>query len=153
MFESPELLASSWQKIQGPQSVRRFIGKARVRRDRPIANALALGLLAQSAGSSRFFGRITPDGWPLDNESWSSSGQMEKRFDIAQRHRYRQQPAVHASQAARRAAPGFPMLTTRLYYEAIEPYLSQATHDALTKATSQQEWNTFLLSSPDLNYR
>ena len=25
--------------------------------------------------------------------------------------------------------------------------------DALAKATTQQEWNTFLLSSPDFNYR
>jgi hypothetical protein len=45
------------------------------------------------------------------------------------------------------------MLTTRLYYDTIDPYLSQATREALAKATSQQEWNTFLLSSPDLNYR
>jgi hypothetical protein len=45
------------------------------------------------------------------------------------------------------------MLTTRLYYDLIEPHLSVATRDALSKATTQQEWNTFLLSSPDLNYR
>jgi len=45
------------------------------------------------------------------------------------------------------------MLTTRLYYEAIEPQLSAVTRTALSKAISQQEWNTYLLSSPDLNYR
>lgn len=45
------------------------------------------------------------------------------------------------------------MLSTRLYYDAIEPHLSAATRNALAKANSQQEWSTFLLASPDLNYR
>ena len=48
---------------------------------------------------------------------------------------------------------GFPMLSSRLYFEAIEPWLSAPTRAALAKAQSQQEWNTFLLSSPELNYR
>jgi hypothetical protein len=45
------------------------------------------------------------------------------------------------------------MLSTRLYYDTIEPRLSKAARTALAEATSQQEWNTYLLSSPDLNYR
>jgi hypothetical protein len=44
---------------------------------------------------------------------------------------------------------GFPMLTTRLYYEAIEPAIGQKSRDALTHSTSQQEWNTVLLASPE----
>jgi len=40
-----------------------------------------------------------------------------------------------------------------LYYAAIEPYLSAATHAALAQARSQQEWNALLLSSPDFGYR
>ena len=47
----------------------------------------------------------------------------------------------------------FPMLTTRLYYDTFDPKLSAPTRDALAKATSQQEWNTFLLSTPDFKYR
>jgi hypothetical protein len=45
------------------------------------------------------------------------------------------------------------MLTTRLYYDTFDTKLSTPTRDALAKATTQQEWNTFLLSSPDFNYR
>jgi hypothetical protein len=29
----------------------------------------------------------------------------------------------------------------------------QVTRNALAKANSQQDWNSFLLASPDLNYR
>jgi hypothetical protein len=31
--------------------------------------------------------------------------------------------------------------------------LSANTHTALDRASSQLEWNTFLLASPDFNYR
>ena len=47
---------------------------------------------------------------------------------------------------------GFPQLSNRLYFEALEPFLALATRAALNRANSQQEWNTFLLSSPDFNY-
>ncbi len=83
---------------------------------------------------------------------WSSSGQLAKRFDIARAIGNGNNQLFTPAGSSTRTG-GFPMLTTRLYYDAIEPYLSPATHDALAKATSQQEWNSFLLASPDLNYR
>jgi hypothetical protein len=39
-----------------------------------------------------------------------------------------------------------------LYFEAVEPFLAVRTKDALNRANSQQEWNTFLLSSPEFSY-
>jgi hypothetical protein len=47
---------------------------------------------------------------------------------------------------------GFPQLSNRLYYEAVEPFLAGRTRSALDRANSQQEWNTFLLSSPEFSY-
>ncbi len=47
---------------------------------------------------------------------------------------------------------GFPQLSTRLYFDTIEPQLAADTHGALDRAASQAEWNTYLLASPDLNY-
>lgn len=149
MFESRDLLANAGKKFKDPTQF--VVSSVRLAFDgTPIANAQPLvGWLNQL--DQPLFGRITPDGWPLDNESWSSSGQMAKRFDIARAiGTGNNQLFIPAGSTARGA--GFPMLTTRLYYDAIEPYLSKATHDALAKATSQQEWNTFLLASPDLNY-
>ncbi|HTV85810.1 MAG TPA: DUF1800 domain-containing protein [Dyella sp.] len=150
LFESRELLANAGKKFKDP--MRFVVSSVRLAYDgTPIANAQPLvGWLNQL--DEPLFGRITPDGWPLDNASWSSSGQMAKRFDIARAiGTGNNQLFTPAGSTARGA--GFPMLTTRLYYDAIEPTLSQATRGALAKATSQQEWNTFLLSSPDLNYR
>jgi hypothetical protein len=34
----------------------------------------------------------------------------------------------------------------------MEPYLAVNTRAALERANSPQEWNTFLLSSPDFSY-
>jgi hypothetical protein len=77
---------------------------------------------------------------------------MEKRFGIANAiGTGNNQLFTPAGSTSREA--GFPMLSTRLYYDTIEPRLSKAARTALTEATSQQEWNTYLLSSPDLNYR
>ena len=45
------------------------------------------------------------------------------------------------------------MLTRPLFYSLLEPRLSANTRRALDQAASQQEWNTFLLSSPEFNYR
>jgi uncharacterized protein (DUF1800 family) len=150
MFTSKELAASYGQKFKDPTQF--VVSSVRLAYDgKPIANAMPLVNWLNQLGEP-VFGRLTPDGWPLDATGWSSSGQMAKRFEIAraigagynQLFRPEDSPKVNA---------GFPMLTTPLYYEAIEPGLSANTRTALSKATSQQEWNTFLLSSANFNYR
>ncbi|MEW5296905.1 MAG: hypothetical protein WDW36_000151 [Sanguina aurantia] len=49
---------------------------------RPISNAQPLVNWLNQMGEP-VFGRITPDGWPMEGASWSSSGQMAKRFEVA----------------------------------------------------------------------
>ena len=150
MFESHELLSGTGKKFKDPSQF--IISSVRLAyEDAPIVNAQPLVNWLNQLDQP-LFGRITPDGWPLDGEAWSSSGQMAKRFDSAHAIGTGNNQLFTPAGSTSRAA-GFPMLTTRLYYDAIDPYLSQATREALAKATSQQEWNTFLLSSPDLNYR
>ena len=41
------------------------------------------------------------------------------------------------------------MLNSRLFFDVIEPTLSARTREVLGRTTSQQEWNTVLLASPD----
>ncbi|TCV97097.1 uncharacterized protein (DUF1800 family) [Luteibacter rhizovicinus] len=98
------------------------------------------------------FGRITPDGWPSADSEWSSSGQLARRFEIARSIGSGTNRLFDLDDEGKRHTGGFPQLTTRTYYDTIDPFLSQKTRDALAQATSQQEWNTFLLSSPDFNY-
>ena len=150
MIESREWVAKDSPKFDDP--MRFVVSSVRLAFDgKPIANALPLiNWLNQL--DEPLFGRITPDGWPLDGASWSSSGQLAKRFDIARAIGNGNNQLFTPAGSTTRGA-GFPMLTTRLYYDTIEPTLAPATRDALAKATSQQEWNSFLLASPDLNYR
>ena len=149
MFDSPELLTSGRQFMDPTRFV---VSSVRLAYDgKPIANALPLVYWLDQLGEP-LYGRITPDGWPLDGASWTGSGQLSKRFDIAAAIGNGNTQLFTPPGSKTREA-GFPMLATRLYYDAIEPHLSAPTRSALVKAQSQQEWNTFLLASPDLNYR
>ena len=150
MIESREWLSKDNPKFNDP--MRFVVSSVRLAFDgKPIANAMPLVNWLNQLDEP-LFGRITPDGWPLDGASWSSSGQLAKRFDIARAIGNGNNQLFTPAGSTTRGG-GFPLLTTRLYYDVIEPGLSPATRDALSKATSQQEWNNFLLASPDLNYR
>lgn len=150
MLESRELASSYGKKFKDPMQF--VVSSVRVAYDgKPIANAKPLLNWLNQLGEP-VFGRLTPDGWPLDATGWSSSGQMAKRFEIAGAIGTGNNRLL-TPEGQPRTGGDFPMLTTRLYYDTFDPYLGTSTRDALAKATSQQEWNTFLLSSPDFNYR
>jgi hypothetical protein len=114
---------------------------------RPVVNWL------QQLGEP-LYGHVTPDGYPLTEAAWSSSGQMVKRFEIARMIGSGNAPLFGADDEALprrldRSRAGFPMLTNRLFYDLIEPALSARTRAALGETMSQQEWNTVLLASPE----
>jgi uncharacterized protein (DUF1800 family) len=95
------------------------------------------------------YGRVTPDGYPLGEAAWTSSGQMVRRFEIARAIGSGNAGLFNNEDNSPGRATGFPMLTSRFYYDAIEPSLGPRTRAALGKTSSQQEWNTVLLASPD----
>ncbi|MGA0587583.1 DUF1800 domain-containing protein [Dyella sp. KRB-257] len=156
LFTSKELTATAGGKFKDPMQF--LVSAMRVSLDgRPIGNAQPLVGALQQMGEP-LYGRITPDGWPLDSASWSGSGQMAKRFDIAGmigsgRGRLFAPDDDGSGPMPMRTRPTPPALNGPLYEETIAPWLSPATQAALAKAASPQEWNTFLLSSPDFNYR
>jgi uncharacterized protein (DUF1800 family) len=149
MFLSPELNAALGGKFKDPMrfvmSAVRFAYDGRtITNTRPILNWL--NRLGEAP-----FGRTTPDGYPLTEASWASSGQMSRRFEIA-RAIGSGNAALFDAAGGAAATAGFPQLSNRLYFEAAEPFLAARTREALADASSQQEWNTFLLASPDFNY-
>ena len=77
---------------------------------------------------------------------------MSRRFEIARAIGAGSAGLFDAEDSGAATSGGFPQLSNRLYFEAVEPFLVAHTREALNHATSQQEWNTFLLSSPDFNY-
>lgn len=155
MFDSPALLAGNPKKFKDPTQF--LVSAMKLAYDgQPITNARPLTNWLNQMGEP-VFGRITPDGWPMDSASWSGSGQMATRFAVAgaigsgRNRLFMDATGSTGIGAARR--PPVPAMDSVLYRAAIKPYLSEATRSALAKARSAQEWNTYLLSSPDFNYR
>jgi uncharacterized protein (DUF1800 family) len=150
LFESPEFSAPQSNRFKDP--VHYVLSAVRVAYDgRTVSNPRPLLDWLNALGEAPF-NRQTPDGYPLSASSWQSPGQMSRRFEIARAIGSGNGHLFDADAGASAAAPGFPQLSNRLYYEAIEPFLAANTRSALAKAATPQEWNTFLLASPELNY-
>jgi uncharacterized protein (DUF1800 family) len=151
LLRSPEFEASLGSKFRDPMHY--VIGSIRLAYDaRPILNTHPLVNWLNSLGEP-LFGRQTPDGYPLVEAGWASSGQMSRRFEIARAIGSGSAGLFEPEDGSGGSNSGFPRLASRLYFEDIEPTLSANTLAALDKATSQQEWNTLLLASPEMNYR
>ncbi|CAN5115765.1 DUF1800 domain-containing protein [soil metagenome] len=95
------------------------------------------------------YGRVTPDGYALTEAAWASSGQMVKRFEIARAIGGGNAGLFRTDDDKPGPRTGFPVINSALYYAAVEPTLEPSTRGTLDQATSQQEWNTLLLASPD----
>jgi uncharacterized protein (DUF1800 family) len=153
MFSAPEWQASLGQKFKDP--IHYVLSAVRLAYDgRVLVNAHPLMNWLNALGEP-LYGHQTPDGYPLSEAGWASSGQVSRRFEIAR--------AIGGGggggglfdpeDGSHPMSGGFPQLASRAYYDVIEAKLSSATRQALDRATSQVEWNTFLLASPEFNYR
>ena len=150
LFLARELNAALGSKFKDP--MRFVVSAVRLAYDgRPISNARPLVNWLRGLGELPY-GRPTPDGYPLTELNWASSGQLSQRFEIARAIGAGNAGLFDAEDGVGGGATGFPRLSNRLYFEAIEPLLAVNTKRALDSANSQQEWNTFLLSSPEFSY-
>jgi uncharacterized protein (DUF1800 family) len=151
LFDAPEFEVNAGKKFKDPM---RFVVSAlRLAYDqKPILNAGPLINWLNRMGQP-MYGRVTPDGYPLIGSAWNSPGQMATRFEIAKAIGSGSAGLfkMDSPQAQERAA--FPQLSNALYYQSIEKTLAPDTRNALDQAGSAQEWNTFLLSSPEMMYR
>jgi uncharacterized protein (DUF1800 family) len=151
LFQDPAFTASLGGKFKDPQHF--VVSALRLAYDdRPILNTHPvlgwLGGLGQAP-----FGRQTPDGYPLDESGWASSGQMSRRFEIARAIGSGPAGLFDPEDGSAATTHGFPRLANALYFSRIEPALSPTTRRALEATASQPEWNTVLLASPEFNYR
>jgi uncharacterized protein (DUF1800 family) len=119
---------------------------------KPIVNTHPIANWLNALGEP-LFGRQTPDGFPLTENGWASSGQISRRFEIARAIGSGNGGLFDPEDGTAATTTGFPQLSSRLYFTALEPFLSANARAALNRAGSQLEWNTFLLASPDFNYR
>jgi uncharacterized protein (DUF1800 family) len=150
MFLSPQFNAALTTKFKDP--MRYVISAVRLAYDAtPISNSRPLLNWLNSLGEAPY-GRQTPDGYALTEPSWASPGQISRRFEIARSIGSGNAGLFDSQDGDTGTLAGFPQVSGRLYFETFEPFLAANTRSALARANSQQEWNTFLLSSPDFNY-
>jgi uncharacterized protein (DUF1800 family) len=151
LFESNEFAHSLGTKFKDP--VHYVVSAVRLAYDdKPILNAGPMINWLNRMGEP-LYGRQTPDGYPLDESAWSSPGQMATRFEIARAigsgsAGLYKTDAPHPTERA-----AFPQLANALYYQFMQKTLSVTTRLALDQGGSPQEWNTFLLSSPEFMNR
>jgi uncharacterized protein (DUF1800 family) len=139
--------APSLEKFKDPMQF--VISSLRVAyENKTITNYHAVTGWLQQLGEP-LYGHVTPEGYPLTEAAWTSSGQMVRRFEIARAIGSGSAGLFNAEDNKPGPSVGFPLLTTRLFYDAIEPMLGDKTRSALNRTTSQQEWNTVLLASPE----
>jgi uncharacterized protein (DUF1800 family) len=151
LLESRELTASLGRKFKDPMH---FVVSAfrLAYDDRPIANAHPIVNALASLGEP-LYGRATPDGYQLGTTDWAGSGQMSRRFEIARNIAAGNGGLFEPESGIPSTTTGFPRLASRLYFDLLESNLSEGTKQALEQAASQQEWNTYLLASPEFNHR
>jgi uncharacterized protein (DUF1800 family) len=151
LFKSREFEASLGSKFKDPMHY--VVSTVRLAYDgKPVINTHPVINWLNALGEAPF-GRPTPDGYPLTESGWASSGQISRRFEIARAIGAGNGGLFDPEDGTPAKTTGFPQLSNRLYFSAVEPFLSANARTALDRAGSQLEWNTFLLASPDFNYR
>ncbi len=151
MFESDEFAASLGKKFKDPMHY--VVSSVRLAYEgKTITNMHPIVTWLNNQGEA-LFGHSTPDGYALTENAWASSGQMSRRFEIARIIGSGNAGLFDAADGTQSLDMGFPKLSSKLYYDGIEPYLSKTTLAALDRSSSQQEWNAFLLASPEFNSR
>jgi uncharacterized protein (DUF1800 family) len=151
LFAAPEFRQSLGHAFKDP--VHYVVSAVRAAYDdKPILNANQMAAWLYRMGEP-LYGRQTPDGYPLAAAAWQSSGQMSTRFEIAKTIGSASAGLFKIEGPQGRNHSAFPQLANRLYDEAGQKALGPATRQALDEATSPQEWNMFLLASPEFMYR
>jgi uncharacterized protein (DUF1800 family) len=150
MFDAAEFTASLSKKFKDP--VHYVVSAVRLAYDgKTILNcAPMLGWLNRLGEG--LYNRQTPDGYPMDAAAWSGSGQMGTRFEIA-RTIGSSSAGLFRADGATADAPAFAQLSNALYHESLAATFSERTRRALDNASSPQEWNVLLLSSPEFMFR
>lgn len=151
LFASREFHASLGHQFKDPlhyvvSSVRLAYGDKTILNAGPMLNWL-------NRMGEPLYGKQTPDGYPLTASAWDSPGQLNVRFEIARAIGTGNAGLFKSEGPQAQEMAAFPQLANALYYQAIEPRLAAGTRHGLEQATSPQEWNSFLLSSPDMMYR
>lgn len=144
LFQSPEFNQSLGKSFKDP--VHYVVSSLRLLYDKsPIISATPAISWLNTLGEP-LYGHQTPDGYPLNQLSWSSPSQMTARFDVARIMGASTNGLLQVDSNGKNTVSS---LQASHYSEIFHAQLSSATQQALAQAKSPQEWNVFFLSSPE----
>jgi uncharacterized protein (DUF1800 family) len=151
LLRSPEFAQGAGRQFKDPM---RFVVSALrlMHDDRVVLNTGPVLFWLNRLGQP-LYGRQTPDGWPLDEAAWSSPGQMATRFEVARAIGSSASGLFSPPGAPQPPGPALPGAARALHDEVLQQSLGPGTRAALAQAGSPQEWNAFLLSSPEMMRR
>ena len=151
LFTATEFTSTTQGKFKDP--LRYVVSSVRLAYDDKVVLNTAPMIGWINRMGEPLYGHQTPDGYSLLASAWDSPGQLTTRFEIAKAIGSGSAGLFRAEGAQNNVRPAFPQLANALYYQAIEASLSGPTRGALEQANSAQEWNTFLLASPEFMRR
>ena len=151
LLAAPQALQQFGQRFKDPMHY--VLGATRLAYDQRVASDVrpVLGWINQLG--QPLYGHETPDGYPLAQSDWSSSGQMSSRFEVARQIGSRGAVLFKADPQAPLEQPPYPTLAQRHSVQARLPALSASSHEALAQAKRPADWNSFFLSTPEMMYR
>ena len=151
LFRSKEFDASLGQKFKDPMHY--SVSAVRLAYDdRVILNTGPIqGWLNRMAEG--LYNHDTPDGYPMIGAAWNGPGQLAVRFEIARQIGSGSAGLFKPDGQGAVDRPAFPQIQNALYYQGLSTTLSIPTQSALSQSTSQQDWNTLFLSSPEFMRR
>ncbi|WP_295525829.1 DUF1800 domain-containing protein [uncultured Pseudacidovorax sp.] len=151
LLSSPEFTASLGRKFRDP--LQYAVGAVRLAYgDRVITDTGPLLGWVSRLGQAPY-AHETPDGYPLRQQDWASAGQMSARFDVARAVGANGAVLLRTEARAPLEKPPYPAMAQSPLVRQLEPTLGVATRQTLAKAASPQDWNTYLLASPERMYR
>ena len=154
LLRAPEFSAPAALKFKDPthfvvSAVRACYG------ERVVLNTAPMQAWLNRMGQG-LYNRQTPDGYPSNAASWSSSGQMAARLDIARTLGGGSAGLFKGERVDEATAPrelaAFPQLARPLYWQVLRPALAATTREALDAAASPQDWNALYLSAPEFMF-
>lgn len=150
LLTAPEA-AKFGQKFRDP--VHYVLAATRLSADQRVATDVAPVLGWINRQGQNLYAHETPDGYPLAQTDWASSGQMAARFEVARQIATRSAVLFRADPAAPLEKPPYPDLAALPLVRERLPHWSAVTRAALAQARNPADWNSYFLSAPEMMFR
>lgn len=151
MFSAPAFTASLGHQFRDPMHY--VVAAVRLAYDGRVVSNVDPMLNWTTRMGEPLYGHETPDGYPLNRAAWASAGQMTTRFEIARTLGANGAVLFRTDDGAPLEKPSWPPLAASRVAQSVQMEASAPTRAALAQAGSPQDWNTYLLASPEFMAR